>query len=731
MVEPISFPNFPPQSPVDKGGEKSPNAITPSLPHVPNEVSSSTFSARISLGNHRAESFKASIVTQEQFSVGEGGFNFAYLDRSVLPWEDFYAFAAGNWSKLHPRPEHAKLWNCIQLMREEVTKRVQKLLDASEESSDESLLKAAALYRSGLDQVTRDRAGLDPVLPLLQFVLSAKDKAALPEIISQIHLQGITPFLDVGVGPHPADAKKGMLSIWQSGVLLPDRDMYFEEKDTQANQNAQLRKEYHAYVEELFSIMDRSGLPVAGWGKKAIEVEQGIALAFMDKAAARNPDLTTHLRELKDLEKDHPSWNWKAFFEERGGIPSTINLTHASYLKDLEDLFTSHTLEELQAYLLLKVLGTTAPYLTEELENLHFQFFEAALRGATTQETAKDRCTQVVNQLLGEAVGRSYVKEHFTSSDRAKVEEMVRLSKEALFERIQNLSWMSPETKEQATKKLEKMRVLIGYPDEGSWKDDSSLTALSPSQPYGTNVLAVKEFLEAEMWKKVDQPLKEGEWPWPPQTVNASAHGAKNQLSFPAGILSPPIWSEDPVMNWGAFGAVISHEMSHCFDDKGRKYDAEGSQRDWWTAEDGQAYEEHAAIIRRQFDRYPIHFSDGSTLYVRGDFCLGENIADLGGLTIAYDAFEKWLKDHPQPNVGGFTPEQRFFLSWARCWAMDATEGEMRYRIQNDCHSPGLWRVNGPLSQLDSFRKAFGLEKGDPMWIEEELQSKMWSSSHT
>ncbi|MCB1136971.1 MAG: M13 family metallopeptidase, partial [Chlamydiia bacterium] len=363
--------------------------------------------------------------------------------------------------------------------------------------------------------------------------------------------------------------------------------------------------------------------------------------------------------------------------------------------------------------------------LGEDYDQLLFHMYNTVLKGVETPRPRVERAVDATNSALGEALGRAYVRRYFPPEMKANVTEMVELIRAELIDRIECLSWMTPETKARAQEKVNKMTLQIGYPEDGGWIDYSSLD-LKPDDVLAAHQMRINMFDVQRDLDRVGQPVNRDEWYWPPQTVNACNIPNMNQINFPAGILQHPVLTSEEAINWGAFGMIIAHEIIHSFDDEGRKFDAEGNVRDWWMPEDGQRFEAHADILRRQFDSYSVQFSDGEEAFVNGAMCLGENIADLGGLIVSHSAFMRSLEGKEQETIDGFTPEQRFFLGYAQVWHYIATDDAARLRIATDPHSPPLWRVNGALSQIPAFRKAFGVAKDCPMWIKDELQSQMW-----
>jgi putative endopeptidase len=652
-------------------------------------------------------------------------FDFKGMDLSVDPGEDFYRYAVGTWLKENPLPKGHTTWSAFNKIEKSNNSRLQVLLEApadATESHDTRLAKA--MYSSAMDVRTRNQSGLAPVQAELDRIKQIESVGDLCETIGHLHTIGVGAYFPQGTAPHPTENQRNILFFGQGGVNLPDHEILLTEKDTDANKNHGKRAAYRRYIQEMFLLNgDNKGAARAN-GISVLDIETKLARAHLTREASRDRDVTTNLTTINELRLKYPTLEWSRYLKGLDVEPDDVNVMNVAFFDTVAPLLDSETLTESKAYLTYCVMTEYAPYLTTRFESIHWDFYSKSLTGATCMRPRAERATIKAGGLVGDAVGRLFVKYCFPPKMKAKVEGMVEVIKECLIERIGDLAWLTDATKEKAVEKVNKTRVKIGYPEEGHWTDYSNLTSIASDRSFASNALDAQQHTIRRHLDSVGKPVDNEEWPWPPQMVNACNRSNRNEIIFPAGIIQHPFYTNLEPLNWGAFGGVIAHEIIHSFDDQGRKFDATGSKKDWWTPEDTVAYQKHADVIIEQFSSYSLKFSDGTEQSVNGKLTLGENIADLGGLNIAYAALEKSLESKEGISLEGFTPQQLFFLGWAQAWRFNASEKSQQLRLDTDPHSPPAWRVNGPLSQMKPFQEAFELDDEAPLV---DQTSKMWS----
>ena len=556
--------------------------------------------------------------------------------------------------------------------------------------------------------------GPQPLLARIDAIRTAQD---LTRALGPLEAEaGLAPF---GAGPGP-DAKNSnvlIVSASQGGLGLPDRDLYL--KDDARSKS--IREAYVGHAARYFALTGADAATARADAERILALETQMAQATMSRVAMRDPSATYHKMTLAEFQRTTPHIDWASYFRAQQAPAFTdINVRQPGYFTAIDSLLASAPMESWRAYLRYQAIEGAAGALSSAFVNEQFRF-GAVFSGAKEQQPRVKRCTQSTNGALGEAVGQEYVRRTFTPEARARALRMVETLRTALHDKIEALPWMSDSTKQQAIAKLAAFTPKIGYPD--TWRDYSALEV--QDGPYLTNLKRVQDFNRVRNWSKLGKPIDRTEWGMTPPTVNAYYNPSWNEIVFPAGILQPPFYdpAADDAVNYGAMGAVIGHEMTHGFDDQGRQFDAKGNLRDWWTAGDAAKYKVQAQKVVDQFDGYTV--VDSAT-HVNGQLTLGENIADLGGLTIAYAAMQKAYEGKPRTTIDGFTPEQRFFLGWAQVWRTLQRDEAAKTQVQTDPHSPGEWRVNGPLSNMPEFKAAFGCKDGDRMVRPAEQRAQIW-----
>ena len=639
-------------------------------------------------------------------------------DTTCAPCRDFDQFANGAWRATFQMPASYSRFGAFT----EVMDRNEKVLigivtaaasGKAKKGSDEA--KLGAYWSSCMDSVAAEKAGLTPVQPLLTAVDGMTSTADLAKQVAWFHAHGVGTLFAWFGNQDAKQSDRVIAHAGQGGLGLPDRDYYTK----QDSASKALRSEYVAHMARTFVLAGESDADAARHADAVMALETALSNASMTNVQRRDPDATYHVMPKDSLVLLAPDFRWADYFAGRGHTPEIVNVTQPAFFQAVNGLLASTPLETWKAYLRWAALGDAAPTLTKAFVDEEFRFGRL-LSGAKEMQPRWKRCLGAADRDLGDILGKAYVAEAFPPKARTRMMELVHNLEAALGDKINTLAWMSEPTRKAAIVKLEAFDEKIGYPDK--WRDYSKVVVTrGPMFPIRLSLRAAEATRNLE---RIGKPVERGEWRMTAPTVNAFYSPSLNSINFPAGILQPPFFNadaDDPV-NYGAIGAVIGHEMSHGFDDRGRRFDDKGNLRDWWQTSDADAYKVQAQRVVEQFDGYTVNDS----LHVNGKLTLGENIADLGGLAVAYAAMQKALAGKPRELVGGFTPEQRFFLSYARIWrAMDRPEG-LRTRVLTDPHSPARWRVNGPLSNLKEFHDAWGCKDGDGMVRPAEQRARIW-----
>lgn len=659
---------------------------------------------------------------------GRGGLNSnkaidpANMDASVSPGDDFYQFANGNWLKNHPVPADYSRYGSFEELYEKNLRDLRKIMESAAQAGGHkmgtNLQKIGDFYASGMNIAKIEQDGLKPLQPLLNEIESIKTIHDVQKMVGKLHRIGITPlFLFFA----EQDLKNSTLNIgwlYQGGLGLPDRDYYLEKSP----RSAEIRNEYHQHLKRMFRLL---GCPEEEAEKSAstvMTIETRLAKASMTRVEQRDPHATYHPTTLPEMQRKYRNFRWIEYINQLGADPSgRLNIAQPIFFRELNTMMQQIVVDDWKTYLRWQLIQATADYLNSDFENTHFDFYGKFLSGTQELQPRWKRVLNTTSRSLGEAVGQIYVEQYFPPAAKERALDLVYNLKHAYAKRIRNLDWMSTETKEKALAKLDAFRIKIGYPER--WIDYSELEINRES--YVNNVLNANAFEVRRDMQKINKPVDLGEWQMSPQTVNAYYNPGVNEIVFPAGILQPPFFNfkaDDPV-NYGAIGAVIGHEMTHGFDDQGRQYDKNGNLNDWWTKQDEEKFNARAKILIEQADNYTAI----DTFTINGKLTLGENIADLGGLTIAFEALQiAMAKNPPKPLIDGFTPEQRFFLSWAQVWRSNIRRENQLLRLKTDVHSPAKYRTNGPLSNLPEFHKAFNVKQDQALYRAPEEVARIW-----
>ncbi len=642
--------------------------------------------------------------------AGVHGFDTANLDRTCKPCDDFYRFAMGGWMKANPIPPEYSTWGSFTVLLDKNQQALRTILEAAATANaagGSNERKIGDFYASCMDRTAVDAAGTKPLEVELLNIAQIKGAADLQGEMAHLQENGIDAMFRFSSRQDAKDSTQVIASAAQGGLGLPDRDYYLREDE----KSKKLRDEYVKHVAKMFELLGDSSDKAAAEAATVMSIETSLAKASMSNVDRRDPDKTYHRMKLAELRALTPSFSWEAYFKATGHPQlAESNVGQPDFFKALDGQLTATPVEDWKTYLRWQLVDATAPGLSEKFVAEDFEFRGKALRGTKEILPRWKRCVQATDRNLGEALGQVYVQKYFPPEAKARVLEMVHNLIAALHDDLQTLPWMGPETRAQATAKLEAFGVKMGYPDK--WRDYSGLKIDRAS--YMQNELRGAEFEFQRQLDKVGKPLDRTEWGMTPPTVNAYYRSSMNEIVFPAGILQPPFYDPkaDDAFNYGGMGAVIGHEITHGFDDQGSKFDAKGNLKDWWSAEDLKNFKERSQCVSDQFDGYVV---DGD-LHENGKLVLGESIADLGGLTISYAAYEKSLQGKPRPaDKDGFSPEQRFFLGWAQVWGANMRLENARLLTNTDPHPLPRFRGNGPLSNMAEFAKAFGCQKGEAM----------------
>jgi putative endopeptidase len=631
------------------------------------------------------------------------GVDLSAMDPSADPCADFYQYADGAWLKASPIPADRSSWSSFS----EVQERNRKILREVAESAAADTGSPAgsprqmvgAFYRSGMDEKKIEAEGARPLATELSRIAAIHDRESLLDELARLHRQTVYAGFGLFVNQDFKDSSKMTAWVYQAGLGLPDRDYYFKEDA----KTKEIREKYVVHVGKMFELLGDPADKAAAESKTVMAIETRLAKVSMTPVEQRDPKAIYHPMQLADLEKLAPGFSWKRYFTEVGlPEPGLLNVGQPEFFKEEAKMASEVALADWQTYLRWHLVNGVADDLSSPFVDENFSFYGKVVRGTQELEPRWKRVLNTVDAEIGEDLGQLYVAKAFPPQAKARALELVNNLKASLKDRIEHLDWMGEATKKQAQKKLDAIMVKIGYPDK--WRDYSKLTIDDSS--YAANVMRANEFEFQRNLNKIGKPVDRTEWGMTPPTINAYYNPSFNEIVFPAGILQPPFFDAeaDDASNYGGIGAVIGHEITHGFDDQGRQFDAEGNLKDWWTAEDAKNYDARAKGVEKQFDAYvPI-----DDVHINGKLTLGENIADLGGVKIAYNALERALAGKPRPGkIGGFTPEQRFFLSYAQVWKVNMRPETLRLILATNPHSPGRFRVLGPISNLPEFAGAF------------------------
>jgi predicted metalloendopeptidase len=647
-------------------------------------------------------------------------FSIDYMDRSVSPGQDFYRYADGNWVKNNPVPADKSRWGAFPELQERNWYLIHEIIDsvtASRQPPNSPAQKVADLFRSAINTNRLEQLGFKPLEPRLKQIDELQSAEDILRLLAGFHQNGIAACFGRSASPDAKNSSVYALYLSQGGLGLPDRDYYLSERF------AKTREAYLAHIAKMFTLVGEPADTAKAGAATVMAMETALAKASKSRVELRDPLANYHKVRVEDFVKNFPEVDFKAYFDAAGldNLPEVI-VRQPEFFQALYALREEHPLDDWKTYLRWHLLRSTAPYLHAAAEDESFAFYGKILREQEKQEPRWQRAARIIDAELGEALGQLFVEKYFPPSARARMSELVENIKAVFRERLAKLDWMTEPTRQKALAKFARFTQKIGHPDK--FRDYSSVE-IRPDDLLG-NIERADAFESNRQLQRLGKPVDRTEWHMTPATVNAYFSPVMNEIVFPAGILQPPFFDStmDDAVNYGGIGVVIGHEITHGYDDQGRKYDADGNLSDWWTEADARAFEARAQKVVEQYDAYePL-----PGLHVNGKLTLGENIADLGGISIAYEALERALAKDPskRKKIDGFTPEQRFYLSMSQVWRTNCRDAEVRRLVTTDPHSPGQYRAVGPHVNQAEFYQAFDIKEGSPMWRDPAQRAKIW-----
>lgn len=655
------------------------------------------------------------------------GLDVTMMGEGVDPKEDFYRFANGNWLDKTEIPADEGRWGGFGELRDKNNQLVLDILEGAADNpaftdgSDER--KAVDFFSVGMDSMLAENVGAKPLEKWMEKIDALSGTEDLQKLFAELHAASYSPFHGVASFPNLMDSKINALYVVAGGLGLPNRDYYTKTDE----KSVEIREKYVAHIERMLNLGDVEGDNAAA-AINIMELENRLALASLTPIESRDIPRLYNPMTVDGLQELSPEIQWGTYLADVGidmGKVDTLIVTQPKFVTEVGKVLTETPLEDIKSYLKWNVINQASNFLNNEIVKANFDFFGGVIRGTEEMRPRWERVLRSTNNVIGEAIGKVYVAEVFPPEAKASAEEMVANLMKSFDKRIKDLPWMSDESKEQALKKLNNLTVKIGYTNK--WRDYSELEVGSSGEYYSyfDNMENAWRWQFMESIKEIGEPVDKERWAMNPQTVNAYFNPLNNEIVFPAAILQPPFYNytADAAVNYGGMGAVIGHEISHGFDDQGSRFDFEGNMNNWWTDEDKERFQARTGKLVAQFDAYePL-----DSVNVQGELTLGENIGDLGGLNSAYDALQIYLEENGRPElIDGFTPEQRFFISWATIWRTKYRDETLRTQILTDPHSPGMFRAIGPLTNMETFYEAFDIQEGDELWKPEEERVKIW-----
>ena len=656
-----------------------------------------------------------------QPAAASHGVQLSSMDKTCNPCQDFFHYANGSWLKSNPIPAAYPSWARFTELALRNREHLHQILEEASQdhaaAAGSNEQKIGDYYASCMNVSQSDAAGTKPLQPEFDRIAAISNTHELQAELARLHLLGIGALFNFGSTPDLKNSSQVIAGADQGGLGLPDRDYYLK---TDAK-SKKLRDEYVAHITKMLALLGDNSARAAANAKTVMGIETTLAQASMDRVERRDPDKTYHKMTVAQFQALIPDFSLQNYFQEIGAPPiDSVDVAEPKFFEAVNQQLTSVSINDWKTYLRWQLLNSTARWLSQPFADENFNFNGRILQGTKEQLPRWQRCVASTDNQLGEALGQLYVKEYFPPEAKVRAKKMVNDLIAALRDDLQTLPWMGPATRKAALAKLDAFTVKIGYPDK--WRDYSAYHV--DRGPFVLDALRGNEFEDRRDLNKIGKPVDRNEWGMTPPTVDAYNNGAMNEIVFPAGILQPPFFDPkaDDASNYGGIGAVIGHEMTHGFDDEGRKFDAHGNLRDWWTPEDEKNFNARAQCIVNQFD----HYVAIDNIHENGKLVLGESIADLGGLTIAYNALEKDLQGKPRPLIDGYTPEQRFFLAYGQIWASTDRPEFVRLMVNLNPHPLNRFRAIAAPSNMPAFAKAFGCKAGEAMVRPAQLRCKIW-----
>ncbi|HEX4854495.1 MAG TPA: M13-type metalloendopeptidase [Arenimonas sp.] len=640
------------------------------------------------------------------------------VDTNIAACQDFDGFVNSKWLAANPVPSDRTTWGPFVVLSERSLEIQQKLVEnlAAQAGATGTAKLIGDVWATGMDEAAVNAAGIAPIQPMLDDIAALQTPEQIADFIGRSYAKGQGYLFSFGPLADFKDSSLNIAYATQAGLGLPDRDYYFDEK------HAAVREAYVAHIAKVLALAGADEASAQAQAAEVMAFETRLAkVSASSEQLSRDVSLYYNPVSVADADALTPNFKWSAFFASQGlEAPAMFSLAQPDFHKEVSTMLADVPAATWQAYLRFQTVDGLSPYLSDAFAEENFNFYGKTLRGQAEQQPRWKRVLNTINGQMGEALGKEYVDVAFSPEAKARMQELVGNLGTALKARIENLEWMSPETKEQALVKWASFTPKIGYPDK--WRDWSGLQTSRDS--FVANLMAAGEFNHKFNLAKIGQPVDKTEWQMSPQTVNAYYNPLANEIVFPAAILQPPFFDPeaDDAVNYGGIGAVIGHEMIHGYDDQGSRFDATGNFKNWWTEADMAGFKERTGRLVAQFDAYGY----GDDMKVNGNLTLGENIADLGGLAVAYDALQKSLENKRVAEIDGYSPDQRFFMNWATVWRVNYKPEELKVRLQTDPHAPARFRAMGAPSNLPAFAAAFGCQEGDPMVRSGEAKVAIW-----
>jgi len=652
------------------------------------------------------------------------GIALQYMDTTVNPQDDFYSYVNGGWMKTAEIPDDRTSWGGFQILRKSTDNDVLEILKTAEESGKYSATsdqgKAISVFNSIMDTLSRNVAGVDPIMDKLDLINEVKTKKDIQKLLAEYPTAISAPFFGVSSYSDPDDSNTNAAYVGTGSLGLPDRDYYLDQDD----KSKEIREQYKEHIVKMLAYFGGSKEDAKFRAETILKLETQLAEPRLDKVARRDFRNFNNRYAVSDLNTVAKNIDLKAYMTDLGieKLPDTVLVMEPKYMEALDQMIVETPLDDLKSLMTWSTINSASNQLSTEIATTNWEFYSKTLSGAKAQRPLDERALSVVNGSIGEAVGKLYVDQKFPPEAKEKAEDMVGNVITAFKNRINDLEWMEDKTKTKAIEKLDKFTVKIGYPDE--FEDYSDLS-VSPENTYYENMQAVSKWNYKDNLSKIGEPVDKTEWGMSPQTVNAYFNPLYNEIVFPAAILQPPFYDykADAAVNYGGIGAVIGHEISHAFDDSGSRFDADGNLKNWWSDKDLEKFTERGNNLAELYSSIEVLDS----VYINGKFTLGENIGDLGGVLGAYDGLMLHYENNEKPGkIAGFTPEQRFFMSWATVWRTKTRDEALRTQVKTDPHSPGQYRAYVPLQNIDAFYDAFDVKEGDDMFIAPEERVRIW-----